>query len=120
MLYEYFNKVVYDLPLKTAIDAGYLCGYEYHPYYAELTPDEMEMYDMLTKKIAAKYSMKKRDEKQEQEYSYNAEIQRADLVANAQNKLLVLEKIINSIFNIKQTLIYCTSNPSPIASLSNN
>ena len=74
---------------------------------------------MLTKKIAAKYSMKKRDEKQEQEYSYNAEIQRADLVANAQNKLLVLEKIINSIFNIKQTLIYCTSNPSPIASLSN-
>ena len=119
LLYEYFNKVVYDLPLKTAIDAGYLCGYEYHPYYAELTPDEMEMYDMLTKKIAAKYSMKKRDEKQEQEYSYNAEIQRADLVANAQNKLLVLEKIINSIFNIKQTLIYCTSNPSPIASLSN-
>ena len=41
-------------------------------------------------------------------------IQRADLVANAQNKLLVLEKIINSIFNIKQTLIYCTSNPSPL------
>ena len=73
LLYEYFNKVVYDLPLKTAIGAGYLCGYEYHPYYAELTPDEMEMYDMLTKKIAAKYSMKKRDEKQEQEYSYNAE-----------------------------------------------
>ena len=90
-----------------------------YTHYAELTPDEMEMYDMLTKKIAAKYSMKKRDEKQEQEYSYNAEIQRADLVANAQNKLLVLEKIINSIFNIKQTLIYCTSNPSPIASLSN-
>ena len=119
LLYEYFNKVVYDLPLKTAISAGYLCGYEYHPYYAELTPDEMEMYDMLTKKIAAKYSMKKRDEKQEQEYSYNAEMQRADLVANAQNKLLVLEKIINSIFNIKQTLIYCTSNPSPIAPLSN-
>ena len=121
LLYEYFNKVVYDLPLKIAIDAGYLCGYEYHPYYAELTPDEMEMYDVLTKKIAAKYSMRRmgENEDEDQERSYNAEMQRADLVANAQNKLIMLEKIINSIFNIKQTLIYCTSNPSPIASLSN-
>ena len=109
---EYFDKVVYELSLKDAIEVGYLCGYEYHPYYAELTDDEMDMYYELSKKIAAKYSMRQLDSDEKRE-SHSAEIKRADLIANAINKLTVLEGIINSIFNIKQTLIYCTSNPSP-------
>ena len=33
-LMKYFEKVVYDYPLDEAIADGFLCGYYYHPIYA--------------------------------------------------------------------------------------
>ena len=113
MLKNYFNGIVFELSLKKAVEKEYLCNYEYHPFYAELNSDEMDIYNELTKKIAAKYSSKKSEQDNKDEYDNDSEIKRANLIANAQDKLSVLQKIINSIFNIKQTLIYCTSNPSP-------
>ena len=110
VLKNYFNGVVYEYPLEKAIVEGYLCNYDYFPMYAELNNEEMEIYDELTKKIAAKYSKKQRDSTDD---NNNAEIRRASLIANADNKLQVLEKILKLIPNIKQTLIYCTSDPSP-------
>ena len=110
---NYFNGTVFELSLKEAIEKDYLCKYEYYPYYAELNGDEMNMYDELTKKIAYKYAAKNLYEgDMDTEYS-DAEIKRANLIANTQSKLGVLEKIINSIYQVKKTLIYCTSTSSP-------
>ena len=113
VLKNYFDKVVFELSLKEAVEKEYLCRYDYHPFYAEFNSDEMDIYDNLTKKIAAKYYARGSNIFKEEEEDYDAEIKRANLIANAQNKLDVLEEITDSIFNIKQTLIYCTSNPSP-------
>ncbi|EIJ65027.1 type III restriction enzyme, res subunit [Candidatus Nitrosopumilus salaria BD31] len=111
-LMQFFNNIVFDLSLKQAIDEGYLCSYDYFPYYAELNHDEMDVYDALTIKIAEKYSRKSKHPTDEDDQN-DPEIKRANLIANAENKLGILEEILNSIHNIKQTLIYCTSNPSP-------
>ena len=115
VLANYFEKTVYELELEDAIKMGFLCEYEYHPIYAELTSSEMEVYDRLTGQIAAKLSNKKYTRKDE-DYENNPEIKRANLVGAAENKMQVLESIINELLNnekLKKTLIYCTSNPSP-------
>ena len=110
---DYFGGTVFTLPLDVAIEKEYLCNYEYYPCYAELTSDEMDTYDELTRKIALKHVTQNADKYEEVEYSMDAEIKRANLIANAQNKLGVLQEIIDSKYNMKKTLIYCTSNPSP-------
>ena len=120
VLMNYFNNVVYELDLKEAIDEKFLCEYEYHPFYVQLTPSEMDVYDDLTRQIAAKLGKKNRKKSDDDEG--NPEIRRADLVAAAENKLEKLEKIIDGMKEeqfsgegrgIKQSLIYCTSQPSP-------
>lgn len=111
---NYFDGVVFDLPLKEAIAKDYLCNYEYNPYYAELNAEEMDMYNDLTGKIGTKYAVRRSNINENDDDNKSAEIKRANLIANAQNKLDVLKEIINSMFRIKQTLIYCTSDPSPI------
>ena len=114
-LENYFGGVVFNLPLNEAIAQGYLCNYDYKPFYAELNAEEMKMYNELTVKMGAKYATKPPNMHENDEDNKSLEIQRANLIANAQNKLDVLQEIINSIFSIKLTLIYCTSNPSPIS-----
>ena len=111
-LRQYFDDVVFELELKEAIDEGHLCSYDYFPYYAELNYEEMEVYNNLTRKIAEKYANKDRHQTDEEDNN-NPEIKRANLIANAENKLDILQEILNSITNMKQTLIYCTSDPSP-------
>ena len=111
-LMKYFEKIVYDYPLNKAIADGILCGYYYYPHYAELTSDEMDVYHDLTMKIAAK--MNRKETITDPEDTNDPSNRRAALVGNAENKLLVLEEILSQKnWSLKQTLIYCTSNPSP-------
>ncbi len=113
VLMNYFGKIVFELSLKEAIEKEYLCNYDYHPFYAELNSDEMDVYEALTRKIAEKYERRKSGMIKIVDDNHEEEIQRANLIANAQNKLNVLKNIIKSISTVKQTLVYCTSNPSP-------
>ena len=113
----YFDDVVFELSLEYAIKKEYLCGYDYHPYYVELNSDEMDMYEELTRKIAVQYAAKKSHKHTDEKDNFNPEIKRSNLVANAQNKIDTLTDILDSGLNIKQTLIYCTSNPSPVMPL---
>ena len=117
---NYFNNVVYTLDLKEAIEKKFLCRYEYYPSYVELTPSEMDVYDDLTKQIATKLGRKNKIKSEDKEN--NPEIRRADLVAAAENKIEKLKKIFQEMKQeqedgkgrgIKQTLVYCTSQPSP-------
>lgn len=111
-LMKYFEKIVFEYPLSQAIHDGILCKYYYHPIYAELTHDEMAVYNRLTGQIAAKMGNKK-IKKDENDQNDPAN-QRAALVGNAENKLAILEEICEKLnWSLDQTLIYCTSHPSP-------
>ena len=114
IILDYFNEVVFTLDLETAIQRNILCPYDYIPNYIPLNDEEMAEYKQLSRQIARKKRNEKRHELDER---YNPELRRADLIANAENKFSVLKDILDSVGNqLNQTLIYCTNNPSPIAS----
>jgi len=111
-LLKYFEKIVYDYPLAAAIKDGFLCGYYYYPIYAELTSDEMAVYNKLTGQIAAQMNNVKTKTNDNDEN--NPANRRAALIGNAENKLEVLQEILTKLnWKLDQTLIYCTSHPSP-------
>jgi len=49
----YFEKVVYDYPLRKAIDGGYLAEYDYHIQPVPMTLDELSEYQDISKRLAA-------------------------------------------------------------------
>ena len=105
--------IIYKLDLRTAIHVLHvLCTYEYFPYYVELTHDEMDVYNMLTKQIAQSEVKKKKGIRltKADKFPYLA---RGYLVANAENKDKMLDTLLDLEFNnqLKLTLIYCTSHP---------
>lgn len=115
---EFCNKchkplIVYKLDLKTAIHQLHvLCPYHYYPYYVELTSEEMDIYNDLTAKIAQAEEKKKKGKPLTEidKYPYLA---RANLVANAEKKDIMLDDILSLEFNnrLHLALIYCTNNP---------
>ena len=107
------NLIVYKLDLRTAIhELHILCTYEYNPYYVELTLEEMDVYDKLTKQIAQAEAKRKKGIPltKADKWPYLA---RGYLIANAENKDKMLDTILDLEFNNKLnlTLIYCTSHP---------
>jgi superfamily II DNA or RNA helicase len=120
-LLSYFDDIVFDYPLSRAVREGYLCQYEYHPIYADLTINEMDKYNELTRKIAAKMGARKTPSEIDNGNTNDPSNLRADLIGNAENKLVQLTNILNGLkWNLKQTLIYCTSNPSPVSAPGEN
>ena len=114
-IFEYFDDEVFSFSLKEAIDKKRLCPYEYHPIYAELTNEEMEVYHELTRKIAAKLGSKRYSTISDDDDKNDPANKRADLIANAENKLKILENMCNEKdWKFSQTLIYCTSNQNPV------
>ena len=120
ILHNYFQGIVYTLNLKDAIyKLNILCQYNYKPYYVELTSDEMEKYQKLTRRIAQIEVEKKKGIYHRNQNERDPYIARADLIANAENKDNVLIDILKHEFNnsLSNTLIYCTNNSSPLAPL---
>ncbi|MBT5170897.1 MAG: DEAD/DEAH box helicase family protein [Candidatus Nitrosopelagicus sp.] len=107
------NLIIYKLDLRTAIHVLHrLCTYEYYPYYVELTLEEMDVYDKLTKQIAQAEAKRKKGIPltKADKWPYLA---RGYLVANAENKDKMLDTLLDLEFNNKLSLalIYCTSHP---------
>lgn len=118
ILKNYFHGIVYTLDLNSAIHKlQVLSTYDYMPYYVELTNDEMVEYNRLSSIIAQIEIKKKKPGYVVQPNEESVYRTRADLVANAQNKDVKLEEILDQLNNrLHRTLIYCTNNPSPIES----
>lgn len=103
----YFRKTVYELPLQTAIENGYLVQYSYHPHYVELTTDELDEYRDLTIKLARKYAAKSKREKIDEDDT-RLEERRANIIATAANKYPEFINILDVYGNrLAQCLVYC-------------
>ena len=104
--FSHNNKsTVFSFPLERAIKEGKLCQYYYHPYFIELTAEENEDYQELTKQ-AGKYirskdpEIKKKAEKPLRE--------RAKIVKNAENKKIIFDEILNDLDTYKRLIIFCS------------
>jgi len=101
MVFKYFNDVVFDkITLYDAIyELGVLSEYNYHLIHVTLNSEELEKYEILTKRIIQKMAMKKKDKYNK---SLDAEIQRlaekrANIIKNCSSKIDEFAKIIDGI-----------------------
>ena len=113
VIFDYFDDIAYELGLEEAIAKGYLCQYDYIPFYVELTENEMDIHRDLTSQIAQIEEKKKKGTYHPKPGDFDPYLARAHLVQAAENKLEKLKEILNKMSNkLEQTLVYCTSNPS--------
>jgi superfamily II DNA or RNA helicase len=104
---DYFGDVVFEFSLKAAIDAGYLAPYIYMPHFTFLTQEELEKYEIETRKISKAYYSSKDENEQDEIYTLLC-IRRQKIIRNATNKLAVLEKILDELKGVRYCLIYCS------------
>lgn len=107
IIFDFFDKVVFDFPLQQAIENGFLCRYEYNPYLVELSGDEFEEYRRLTKKISLEYARAKNQFEKDELFKLYS-ILRHRVIVNASMKYHVLNKILDDLNEIRHCLIYCS------------
>ena len=105
---DYFGGVCFEYSMKQALSDGILSPYHYNIILVELTDEEREKYKELTLKIAKLFHG---NYNPEQEISGNLEnllIQRARLIANAENKLGALNKVLRDLKTpLRKAIFYC-------------
>ena len=104
---NFFDKTVFEFPLDKAIESGFLCRYEYHPYIVELTPDELEEYKKLTKKIALEYAKTKDDLRRSELLNLYCII-RQRVIVNASEKYIAFNQILDVLGEPRHCLAYCS------------
>jgi superfamily II DNA or RNA helicase len=115
VIYEFFDKVVYEFGLKEAISTinpstgeTYLTPYYYIPKFVSLSSEELEEYIIETKKIIGRFN-DVADDKEKDEILELLLFKRANIIKNAQEKYRILENILNEIGpSIKWTLVYAS------------
>ena len=103
-IFDYFGEPVIDFDIKDAIDAGFLCRYNYYPIVCELDPEELDEYIKLSKKIARLMAMGDKDD-----FSTSLKlelIKRAKLTGSSADKKRKLKKLLNESMDRQHTLIY--------------
>lgn len=114
-IYDYFGGVLYEFSLDKAINSinpatgkTYLTPFRYIPLFARLTEEELEEYNKISRSLSVKYSQAKGDAEKLKHLELLI-FKRADIIKNAENKLAVLESILNDIRDsLSGTLIYCS------------
>lgn len=114
IIIDYFGDVIFSFTLENALtkinqDTGeyYLTPYEYHPYFIELTSDELREYEIQSNKISKAYHFAN-NKKEQNELMTLLLNKRQRIINNAQNKYKVLSKILENDPNIKHLLVYCS------------
>ena len=106
MILDYFGSVLQpELTLAEAIREQALVRYLYYPILVELTESESRTYARLTTRIG--WALSKADSFENNELVTNLLIQRARLVAAAQNKLDALRQLMVPRLQTSHTLFYC-------------
>lgn len=102
---RFFGGQVYEYGLKKAIETGALTEYVYHPVIADLTDEELEKYENLTRRLIYLYG----DEKANKDEISEVNRKRSLIISRAEQK----KDILFSMFAAKKreevshTLVYC-------------
>ncbi|EJM00833.1 MULTISPECIES: DEAD/DEAH box helicase family protein [unclassified Pseudomonas] len=103
-IFDYFGEPVIEFDIKDAIDAGFLCKYNYYPIVCELDPEELDEYIRLSKKIARLMAMGDKDD-----FSTSVKlelIKRAKLTGSSADKKRKLKQLLSDSQDRQHTLIY--------------
>lgn len=104
-LEEYFGPTVFEFPLKDAIREGCLSEYYYYPLLVELTNDELEEYEELTKKIAQLFHS---GAVPEEDPALDSLLRkRSNILNGASNKISALADLVSKEPDLHHALFYC-------------
>jgi len=106
-IFNYFGDVVFEFSLRNAIEAEYLVPYIYMPHFTYLTPEEMTRYEEETRKIAKAYYRSKDEDERDEIFTLLC-IKRQKIIRNASNKLVVFDKILDDLKEVRYCLVYCS------------
>ncbi|MFS0862045.1 DEAD/DEAH box helicase family protein [Fredinandcohnia sp. 179-A 10B2 NHS] len=101
----FFGPPVYEYDMKSAIDNGALTEYIYNPLIVDLTDEEIESYERLTRRLIHLYS----DEKANRDEISEVNRKRSLLISKAENKKDSLFRIFDEKIReeVSHTLVYC-------------
>lgn len=106
-LLDYFGSIVYEYTLSDAIPR-FLSPYEYHPIIVEMTPEELEKYQEMSRKLGI---ISASDDVDDEVAERLANV-RANIVKSAENKYNALRDILGDIDDPDHLLVY--TNPDQI------
>ncbi|MCG7849267.1 MAG: DEAD/DEAH box helicase family protein [ANME-2 cluster archaeon] len=101
---KYFGNIVYTFGISEAIPE-YLVPYEYHAEIVELTADEKYEYEELTSEISIRIAT---NNGEVDDVTFLKILKRSKIVINSDSKWPAFENILDSLPNLKRTLIYCS------------
>lgn len=102
-----FNQISYEFPMEKAINNGYLTQYFYYPIIINMTDEEEERYQYLTKKIGQLMAQKDSGKKEIKESLDNLLLKRSRIIKLAENKKERLKKLLLKQDDHRFSLIYC-------------
>jgi superfamily II DNA or RNA helicase len=110
-LLDFFGGIIAEYSLEDAINDQRLVGYEYYPHIVELTQEEKEKYNILTRKIVRLIG-NDIDDMSDKFIKYNKYLEillfdRARVIYGAKNKLEGLRTIVPPLAKQKNLIIYC-------------
>lgn len=106
-LFEYFGEKCIEYDLERAIREEKLTPYFYYPKVVHLTAAELDKYRELSKKIAKMCYHSPSGEISISEAGKRLLIERARLIAGAENKVELLKKLMYNYQNDSHILVYC-------------
>lgn len=105
-VFEYFGRVLQpEFTLRDALRAGALVHYLYYPIVVDLTPDEAEEYEKLTRTIGKMCPTGELDT--ENSILTQLLVKRSRLIGSAANKLVELRELMLPRLHQTHTLFYC-------------
>lgn len=108
-LYSYFGEKCIEYSLERAINEKKLTRYKYYPIVVNLNSDELDKYQKLSKDILKCLKKQADGSTGLNERGKKLALQRARLVAAAENKIYKLEDIISPYVGNNHILVYCGS-----------
>ena len=103
---KFFDKTVYEMSLKSAIQNEFLVGYHYHLVFTDLNSGEYEEYRSYTTTIAKTWNSKKPEHR---ELLKNAMLARSRIVRDATSKIERFRELVDTHKdNMGHTLAYCS------------
>ncbi|MGX6443564.1 DEAD/DEAH box helicase family protein [Neobacillus sp. K501] len=102
---DFFGETVYEYDMASAIANGALTEYIYHPLTIDLTDDELDRYEKLTKRLIYLYGNKKDNKEEISEVNRK----RSLIISKAEQKKDVLFSIFADKMRdeVSHTLVYC-------------
>ena len=106
-LTRFYGNIVAEYSLSQAITDGILTEYYYYPHVVELTAEEADDFEDMSRKIAKLSNFGENISSSEPDNLTALKMKRARLVGSAANKLPALQQVLRKEEKSKHTLFYC-------------